>query len=355
MILSSILRKDRMITFSKTVFSVFLALLFGSLFLIFLEASPLEVYGVMFERAATSFDLVLRRAMVLMMSGLAVAIPMKAGMFNMGGEGQIVAGALTAAVVGGLDLPIPAGFHTVFALASAAIIGMLLSGFSGVLSIKRNVNEVISTIMMNSIIAYIATYLVMNPFRGSEFSPQTAKIKDGASIPSFFGLDFSWALVFAIFLCISTYVFLERTPKGLELKAAGLNPVFSRYQGIKVGSMGLLGMLLGGAAAALGGAFEVLGGSHSYTDEYFLQYGFDGIAIAFMAGNNPLGIIVSSIFMAAVRVGSLAVSRRTGVSTYFVSILQGLIIVLLVVPYFSDSILAVIKKIFCRKKEVDHV
>ncbi|MHC1692695.1 MAG: ABC transporter permease [Sphaerochaetaceae bacterium] len=309
----------------------------------------------MFDKAFKSFDLVLRRAMVLMMAGLAVAIPMKSGMFNMGGEGQIIAGGLTAAIVGGMDLGLPGGIHMLFALLCAMLVGMLLAGFSALLSLKRNVSEVISTIMMNNILAYIVTWLVMNPFRGSEFSPQTKKVLETARIKGFPEVEFSWGLIFAVVLCMLTWFFLEKTPKGLELKAAGLNPVASRYQGINTARMGRWGMLLGGIAASLGGAFEVLGGAYVYTDDSFLQYGFDGIAIAFMASNNPIGIIITSIFMAMIRIGSLVVSRKTGVSTSFVSVFQGLIITLLVVPSFSDSIFTFFKRIFSRKQKMGEV
>ena len=321
----------------RAVFAVILALLLSSVFLIFLKASPVTVYSVMIQKAVKDFDLVLRRAMLLMLSGLAVAIPLKSGMFNMGGEGQIVAGGLIAAVVGGLDLGLPKGIHTIVAILAAVLVGMLLSGFSAVLSFKRNVNEVISTIMMNSIIGFIATWLVMNPFRGSEFSPSTREVLPTARIPGFGNLEFSWGLVVSVLICVSAWFFLERTPKGLELKAAGLNPMAARYQGIRTQRMGMMGMLIGGAVAGLGGALEVLGGTFVYTDEMFLQYGFDGIAIAFMAGNNPLGIIVSSIFMSMIRVGSLVVSRKTGVSTYYVSIFQGLVIALIVVPALYEA------------------
>lgn len=333
----------------RALFSIVLALLLSSVFLIFLKASPLTVYSVMFQKAFKDFDLVLRRAMILMLSGLAVAIPLKSGMFNMGGEGQIVAGGLIAAVVGGMNLGLPPGIHTIVAIAAAVLVGTLLSGFSAVLSFKRNVNEVISTIMMNSIIGFVATWLVMNPFRGSEFSPSTKEVLVSARIPGFGSLEFSWGLVISVLICVATWFFLERTPKGLELKAAGLNPEAARYQGINTVRMGMMGMLIGGAMAGLGGSLEVLGGSFVYTDEMFLQYGFDGIAIAFMAGNNPLGIIVSSIFMSMIRVGSLVVSRKTGVSTYYVSIFQGLVIALLVVPAIYEKFIKGVRRPFARK------
>lgn len=335
-------------TAARTILPIALAFLFGSVFLLFLHASPAKVYSVMIGKSLSSFDLVLRRAMVLMLSGLAVAVPLRAGMFNMGGEGQIAVGGLIAAVVGSMDIGLPPVIHAIVALLVAATSGAMLAGFSAWLSIRRNVNEVISTIMMNNILAYIVTWLVMNPFRGSEFSPQTKFIRNSAKIPGFPELEFSWGLPIAVTICVLIWYLIERTPKGLEMKAAGLNPTAARYQGIHTSTMGMYGMVLGGVCAALGGALEVLGGSYAYSDGYFVQYGYDGIAISFMAGNNPLGIILSSVFMAIIRVGSLVVSRKTGVSTYFVSIFQGIVIALLVTPSLTDTVLS----LFRRRKEV---
>ena len=338
-----------------TFFAIVFALVVGGIFLRCIGTSPVYVYGVMVQKALSSFDSVLRRAMVLMLTGLAVAIPLHSGMFNMGGEGQVAAGALAAAVVGSMNLGLPRGVHLLAALLAAVLVGMVLAGLPALLSIRFGASEVVVTLMLNNILSYIITWLVMNPFRGSEFSPQTADVLETARIPSFGkGIDFSWGLVIAVLLCVLTAFFLQRTTGGLKLKAAGLNALVARYQGVQVAAYGLLGMVLGGAAAAAGGALEVLGGCYAYKDEYFLQYGFDGIAIAYMVRNNPVGIIFSAIFISVIRTGALVVSRKAGISTYFVSVLQGLMIIFLVTPAFSEDLIRGVKKLLRRcggKKE----
>ncbi len=336
----------------RVAFAMLFAFAAGAVFLMAIGSNPLTIYGAIFAKAFGSFDSTLRRATPLMLSGLAIAIPLQTGMFNMGGEGQIIAGALTAAVVGASDLGLPAGLHAAAAIAAAMAVGAVLSGLPGLLKITRGANEVVTTLMLNSIVSYIVTWLVLNPFKGTDYSPQSKKILPAAEIPTFGKLDFSWGLLIALALCVLTHLFFRSTAKGLEMRAAGAGPAAARYLGINNKLLCLLAMALGGAVASMGGALEVLGGQHAYFDEFFTNYGFDGIAIAYMAGSHPLGIIVTALIISMIRVGALAISRTTGMSPYFVTMLQGLIIILLVTPRFAGTVLSLVRRRFpARKKE----
>ena len=250
-----------------------------------------------------------------------------------------------------MDLGLPGPLQAVLAIAGAAVIGALLAVVPALLKVKRGASEVVTTLMLNTIVANTATWLVMNPFRGSEYSPQTAAVQSAARIPRFFGQGFSWGLFISLAICICAYFVINRTAFGLEYRSAGLNPTMANYQGISIRTMGVIGMILGGALAAGGGALEVLGGQYIYQNDYFTNYGFDGIAIAYMANNNPLAIIVTAIVISMIRTGALTVSRQTGVSVYFVTMLQGLIILLLVVPKFSSQLVALLRKVFHMRKE----
>ena len=334
----------------KMLFALVCALLLGSLLLVALGYSPVEVYLVMLEKAFGSFDSVLRRATILMLSGLAVAIPMKSGMLNMGGEGQVLFGALISAIVGSAELGLPAGVHMLVAIVAAAATGVFLAAIPAALSIYRGASEVVVCIMMNSILTLVGTWLIMNPFKGSLYEPKTPDVLPSARIPGFgVGVDASFGIFASLLLCVLAWVFLERSPRGLALKSSGLNATTARYQGINTKTMGMLGMLLGGAMAATGGAFEVLGGRLHVMDGYFLNFGYDGVAIAIMARNNPLGIIFSSIFVSMIRIGSLVISRKTGLSTYYVTVLQGFIIALLVVPYLAEMVFGGVGKLLRRR------
>ena len=348
--LQDYLRKDSVRKLGEILCSLLIAFIVGAVVLLAIQANPITVYQAIFSKALLSFDTVLRRATVLMLAGLAVAVPLKSGMFNMGGEGQIIAGALTAAVIGSTDLGIPGALQCILAIAGALLVGAVLSALPAVLKTKRGASEVVTTLMLNTIIANIVTYLVMNPFRGAEYSPQTATVLEGARIPRFFGMSFSWGLFLAVALCILANYLMQRTSFGLELRSAGLNPVMAGYQGVNIRTMGIIGMVIGGALAAGGGALEVLGGQYIYQNDYFANYGFDGIAIAYMANNNPLAIILTSIIISMIRTGALTVSRQTGMSVYFVTLLQGLIILLLVVPGFSKTLANGWNALFHRRK-----
>lgn len=326
----------KLLYFSKLLFAILCALVAGSILLICLGYNPFEVYGVMLSKAATSLDVVLRRATILTLAGLAVAIPNKAGVLNMGGEGQIIMGALVAAVVGGMDLGLPAGIHAIVAVLAAATVGVVLALLPAALSLYRGASESVVGIMMNRIIALVATWMVMNPFKGSVHSPKTADVLATAQIANVGDAAFSWAYFVAIALCILGWFLLERMTKGLSMKSAGLSPTAASFQGINVKLMGLIGMLIGGAMAGIGGSFEILGGVNYYMDNYFTGFGYDGVAIAIMAGNNPIGVIFSALFMAIIRIGSLGLSRKIGLTTFYINVLQGFLIAFLVVPYLAD-------------------
>jgi len=328
-----------------------LALAVGGVFLIILGSNPLEAYSIMFTKAFFSFDTVLRRMTIYLLSGLAVAIPVKSGVFNMGGEGQIAAGAMTAAMLGSA-FAMPAGIHPIVCLLGAALVGALLCSISAFMKLKFNSSEVVTGIMLNYIVMYILQYLSMYPFRGSANSPQTAEILDTAKIPRLAqGNQASYGLFIALGLCLFFAFVMNRTRFGLELKSSGLNRLAASYQGVNVGVMSVLSMAIGGALAGTAGAVEVLGGRYLYLDAYFSNYGFDGIAVAYMARNNPLAVIVTAFFLSTLKVGAVALDRQAGISVYFAIALQGIIIALLVSPYLVESVFERIRKKRLARKE----
>jgi ABC-type uncharacterized transport system permease subunit len=318
--------------------SILLALVVGGIFLLILGSNPIEAYYIMFQKAFVSFGAILRRMTIYLLSGLAVAIPVKSGMFNMGGEGQIAAGAMTAAMLGSA-LALPAGIHPVVCMLGAILVGALLSSISALMKLKFGSSEVVTGIMLNYIVMYILQYLSMYPFRGSPNSAQTAEILETAKIPRLAeGSQASYGLFIALGCCLLFAFIMNRTRFGLELKSAGFNRLAASYQGVRVGVMSVLSMAIGGGLAAMAGAVEVMGGRYLYLDAYFTNYGFDGIAVAYMARNNPLAVIVTAFFLSTLKVGAVALDRQAGVSVYFAIALQGIIIALLVSPYLVESV-----------------
>ena len=322
----------------RIVLACGLALVLGGLFLLTQGQSPIECYGVLFSKAFSSFDQVLRRMTPLILTALAVAIPQKTGMLNLGGEGQIALGGLAAALVGAY-VSLPADMHPIACMLAAAIAGAVAAWVAAILRTKFGATEAVTTIMINSVISYTLAYLTMYPLRASDTIPQTAAILKSAEIlQPVRGQQWSLGLFIAIFLGIAVKFFMDRTVLGLEMKSAGLSPLTAKFQGINIKRLAMLSMILGGAMAGVGGSLEVLGGKHAYLNEYFLNYGWDGVAISYMAAGNPIGIIVASLVMAMVRVGAAALDRKSGISIYFAVALQGIIIVLMVCPHLIKLI-----------------
>ena len=335
--------------------AVLLACVLGGIILTLLGYDAPQAYGIVVSSTAKQFDSVLQRATPLMLSALAVAIPLKAGMFNLGGEGQLAAGAFVAAILGSRLSLMPGAYQIVCILAAMAV-GFLMGLIPAWLKNKFGAQEIVVTLMLNYIIGYILEYLTLYPFNGDPTRPQTATIEEAAKIPKIAaGQQWSAALFFSIAMCFLVMFMMQRTNFGLELRSAGLNPSASNFLGINVQTMGLLGMAIGGAFAGAGGAVEVLASKYSYLHGYFDNYGFDGVVIAYMAGGNPIGIIFTSIVMAIIKIGTQSLERKMGISTYFNLLLQGIIIVFLVSPDCIDSITGAGKRLLCRRKRKEAV
>ena len=334
----------------RIVAAFLIALIIGGIFLAFLGQSPIEAYIVIFSKAIDGFDQVLRRMTPLMLTGLAVAIPLKTGMLNMGGEGQIAVGALIGALVGAY-VPLPGIIHPIVCMIAAAIGGGIAALIPAFLKVKFGSGEVVTSIMLNYVIMYIIKYLTMYPLRASNNMPQTADVLDSAVLarPGQ-GQQWAWGLFIALGICFLMQFFLEKTNKGLELKSAGLSPLTSKYQGINIRTLSLLGMVIGGALAGVGGTLEVLGGKYAYLDGYFDNYGWDGVAICYMAKGNPIVVILTSFIISVIRVGAAALDRKTNISVFFSIALYGVIIILLVSPHLIQIIIDFFKKRFAPKE-----
>lgn len=322
--------------------SIVIALIVGGIFLLVTGNNPFQAYIIMFSKAFDSFGQVLRRATVYILTGLAVALPIRSGIINMGGEGQVAAGALAAAVLGSAVM-LPFGVHPIICMIGAMITGAVLAFIPAVIKTKFGSSDVVAGIMLNYIIQYLLQYLSMYTFRGSPNSAQTAEVFDSARIARITGEQWGYGLFIAIGMCVLLHFIMNRTRAGLEMQSAGLNRLAACYQGVNVNRMAVLAMILGGAMAGLGGSLEVLGGRYLYLDTYFANYGYDGIAVSYMARNNPILIIITAIFISMLKVGALALDRQTNVSIHFSTALQGIFIVLLVSPYIVEAIVNKLK------------
>lgn len=269
------------------------------------------------------------KAALLILAGLSVAVAFKAGLFNIGAQGQMVVGSLAAAVVGA-QLSAPSLLHIPLALLAAAVAGALWALIAAALKLWRGVHEVISTIMLNWVAASLVdNWLVVGPLRASSTGGHsvhgTAEILSTARLPRLLG-DISRlnvGFLVALGVALLVWVWLSRTRRGFETRASGLGADAARAAGIPVKQRAAEAMGLAGALAGLAGAVLVLGTEFRYPGVLGAPYGFDGIAIALIGNNSPLGVTLTALFFGILRAGGTRM-QLLGVHKSFPELIQGL-------------------------------
>ena len=316
-----------------TLIALVMALVVGALVIWAFGSNPIEAYGALWRGAfgtGIAFTVTLGKAVPVMLTGLAVAIAFRCSVFNIGAEGQLLIGAMCAALVGAY-VHLPMVLHLPLTILASMVGGMIWAFFPAVLKLKGNVNVVISTIMFNYIAQYLISYLVLGPFKGPGESPATATIDETAQLPDLLPKPYvlNLGFVLALVAVVAVYIILNRTSLGYEMRAVGFNPNASRTNGINVNRNMFLALLISGALAGLAGGIEVTGSLDKIVNNFSANYGFNGIPVALMAHNNPFAIIFSALLIGAMRSGSAMMQSSAGISKNMVDVIQGLIIVFL--------------------------
>jgi ABC-type uncharacterized transport system permease subunit len=331
------------------VFAVVIALTISSLVMAALGVNPFDVFSVMLDfgdtpqQQVTAMIVVLNRAVPLFLSGLAVAIAFRMGLFNIGVEGQYRLAAIVAAAAGAA-VALPAVLHVVLIMVVAMVVGALWAAIVAVLKVTRGVSEVISSIMLNFVALGLTSYLLTGPFRGTEAGAQivgTATIPESGWVPSLNGVlgaiglsnpprQLYGFLVIALVVGIVVGVLLNRTRFGFDLKASGMSPSAASASGVNARAMVVKTMLLSGAVAGLIGLPDVLGQAHAYTSTFTSNLGFLGIAVALLGRNRPLGIAFAALLFAFLD-RSLVPLQINDYPSSVVRIVQGTIVLAVVV------------------------
>lgn len=267
----------------------------------------------------------------LVFTGLAVALPLQAGLFNIGAEGQLTMGALAAAAVGTVWPALPWPLAPVLATLAAFLAGVAWGAIPGWLRVRRGSHEVINTIMLNFIAAglasYVALYLLKNP---DSQNPETRPVGAGYLLTQwkcFAPAPVSAALVLALVAALLLALLLWRTSLGFEMRAVGQSESAARAAGIDVSRCRLLAMCLAGGLAGLVGVGEVLGNAGKFRVGFSPEYGFIGIAVALLGRNRPLGVVAAALLFGALHKGSADLDFETEHVTRELSlVLQALII-----------------------------
>lgn len=268
----------------------------------------------------------------LILTGLAVAIPFRAGLFNIGAEGQFMIGALVGTLTG-IYLDLPPVLLTIVVLLAGFIGGALWGFIPGFLRARLGSHEVINTIMLNFIAIAFVNFMVRGPFKDPNPSTvQTLPIHKAAELPRLFGSRLHLGFFVALLLAAAAYYFLFKTTWGFALRTTGLNRDAAQYAGILPWKQYIISMMLGGGLAGVAGIIEVQGITHVLSEGFAAGYGFDAIAVSLLAVNNPLAIIPAAFVFGALRIGGDFLQIRAGLSVHIVSIFNALILLFVAAP-----------------------
>jgi simple sugar transport system permease protein len=273
------------------------------------------------------------KAALLTFTGLSVALAFRVGLFNIGAQGQLMVGALAAAVLGA-QVSLPAALHLPLCLAGAAVAGGAWAWLPAVLKLRRGVHEVISTIMLNWVaVSLVENWLVVGPLRahaaGGNSLSGTDQILPTAELPRLLGdaSRLNLGLVLAVLAALAAWAFLGRFTRGLTWRVVGSSPDAARTAGLDVERTVLEAMLAAGACAGLAGACLVLGTEQKYPATLGTPYGFDGIAMALLGRGHPLGVLATAALFGALRAGGTRM-QLLGVHQSFPELIQGLALLL---------------------------
>ena len=267
----------------------------------------------------------------LLLTGLAVAIAFRAGIWNIGAEGQLLVGAAMVAWLGSRLGSWPPVLATTAVLGAAALGGAAWAGIAGVLRTARGVDEVISTIMLNFIALGLVGWLVHGPLMEAAGAyPQTDAVAEAVRLPRLFsGYRVHAGLLLALLAAGGSYLLLFRTVLGFEMRAAGLNLVAARLACLRTTGALLRALAISGALAGLAGGIEVSAITFRLYDNFSPGYGFTAIAVALLGRLHPLGVVLAALLFGALDVGSNAMQSVAGVSSVLVSAMQAIVILAL--------------------------
>jgi general nucleoside transport system permease protein len=291
--------------------------------------------GLEVRRAFNPFLESLVAATPYIFGGLAVALGFRAGLFNIGVEGQLFVGAIFAAFVGYSVKGLPGMVHIPLALLAGALGGAVWGFIPGWLKAKTGGHEVINTIMMNYIAFRLSDWLLTGPMkRPDSFNPVSPTIEPSAMLPRFFESPIRFHFGFFIALAVAwlVYWFLFRTRWGFELRTVGANPRAARYAGMSIVGGTVAAMTLSGALGGLAGTNEVLGLNHNLAMAFSSGYGFDSIALALLGKSHPLGVVLAALLFGTLRNGATRMQVAAGIPIDIISVLQAAILAFIAAP-----------------------
>jgi simple sugar transport system permease protein len=282
----------------------------------------------------------------LILSGLAVTLAFRSGLFNIGAQGQFIFGAIGASYVG-FHFDLPPIIHPIAAILAGVFLAGIYGGIVGLLKAKTGAHEVIVTIMLNYVAGFFILWLLKTSIflRPGRIDPLAPEVNPNSRLPKFLGEDLR--IHFGIFIALLAAFFvwwlLKKSTLGFKFRAVGANASAAKSAGISIAFVTTSTMVLCGALAGLGGAVHVLGTEYALTNNIGGSLGFDAITVALLGGATPLGTVVAAILFAALRTGGITLQSNTGTPAEIIQVIQALIVLFIAAP-------ALIKGIFRLKQ-----
>ena len=317
--------------------SIVFALILGAILMIVTGYNPIEGYGAMLKGAFGTTRAVgnmLARALTLCLTALGMAVAAKAGMFNVGGEGQLYLGGLAATMTGVALQGVPAIIGVPCAFISAMLAGALYAWIPAWLRVKINVSEVITTIMLNSIAIFVCKWLTNSG--GPLVTDDKGVLAGTEAIPDSFAFNqlipksnLSTAIIYAAVIAVLCWYFMQKTSVGLRMKVTGENPRFAFFSGLDTDKIMIWSMIASGAICGLVGMFEVYGYQNRFLDSISNEFYYDGMLVAMIVNYSPIGIIIMSVFFAIIDIGATSMELHVGISGEISDIIFAVIIFLM--------------------------
>lgn len=313
------------------ILAIFISFIFTSIIILFAKKNPISAfYNIFYGALGTRLGLMetIVKTTPLMLTGVAVSIAFTGKFWNIGAEGQLYAGALAATWVGIMNLPLPTPVYILLEIIVGFIAGALWGVIPGILKAKYKVDDVVTTLLMNSIMIYLVTAILEGPWRDPVTSwPQSVMIAANAEFPKLITRSrVHFGIVVALATIAIVYILLKYTKLGFEIRATGSKSEAAYFLGINTTKTIIITAIISGGIAALAGVGEVAGLHYHLTDNISPGYGYTGIIIAMLSGLNPIAVIFASFFFGIIITGAQYMSRVTGVTSFIADVVQGIIL-----------------------------
>jgi simple sugar transport system permease protein len=278
----------------------------------------------------------------LILTGLAVTLAFRSGLFNIGAQGQFIFGAIGASYVG-FHFDLPPVIHPIAAILAGIILAGFFGGIVGLLKAKTGAHEVIVTIMLNYVAGFFILWLLKTSafLRPGRIDPLAPEVNPTSRLPKFLGEDLR--IHFGIFIALAVALFvwwlLKKSTLGFKFRAVGANSSAAKSAGISIAFVTTSTMVLCGALAGLGGAVHVLGTEYALTNNIGGSLGFDAITVALLGGAAPLGTVIAALLFAALRTGGITLQSNTGTPAEIIQVIQALIVLFIAAPALIKGLL----------------